>query len=187
MHIQTRPETRRAHFRFHPRAVRNVAIALLAFTATSCQKNPFQVTESNCPAVSVVSNVGSITRFAGAGRNAKDVAFNASITGIHIDCEQGERVDMEISFAIVAQRGPAMTGDSATLPYFLILMRDNHRITVKKIYETTIRFKGGADRAAVRETIVQRFEDSAPARRYDYELLVGFQLTPDEVIYNALR
>ena len=66
-------------------------------------------------------------------------------------------------------------------------MRDNHRITVKKVFETTIRFESGADRAAVREVFVQHFDDSAPARRYDYELLVGFQLTPDEVIYNPLR
>jgi hypothetical protein len=166
--------------------VRNTVGILLAFTAVSCQKNPFQVTESNCPAVSVVSNVGSITRFAGAGRNAADVAFNASITGVTVNCTQGEGIDMEVSFAIVARRGPAMTEDSATLPYFVILMRDNHRITVKKVYETRIDF-AGADRAAVRETIQQRFEGTDPARRYDYELLIGFQLTPDEVIYNALR
>lgn len=168
-------------------ALRNTAGILLAFTAVSCQKNPFQVTESNCPAVSVVSNVGSITRFAGTGRNTGDVAFNASITGVHVDCRQSESIDMEVSFSIVAQRGPAMTESSATLPYFLILMRDNHRITVKKIYETSIRFAAGSDRAAVRETITQRFDTTDPARRYDYELLIGFQLTPDEVIYNSLR
>lgn len=169
------------------RAVRNAAILLLAFAAASCQKNPFEVTESNCPAVSVVSNVGSITRFTGAGRNAEDVAFNASITGIIVDCTQGDEIDMEVSFAIVARRGPAMSEDNVTLPYFLILMRDNHLITAKKIYETSIHFDAGTDRAAVRETVIQRFESSDPARRYDYELLIGFQLTPDEVIYNALR
>lgn len=177
--------------RLRGHAARNVArhvfVMLLALTAVACQRNPFEVIESNCPAVSVVSNVGSITRFAGAGRNAKDVAFNASITGIHVDCTQGDSVDMEVSFAIVARRGPAMTEDSVTLPYFVILLRDNHLVTVKKVYETTVRFNRGADRAAVRETVSQHFEDSAPARRYDYELLIGFQLTPDEVIYNALR
>ncbi|MCH8861955.1 MAG: hypothetical protein IID51_05540 [Proteobacteria bacterium] len=169
------------------RAVRNAALLLLAFTTASCQKNPFQVTESNCPAVSVVSNLGSFTRFNGAGRNTEDVAFNATITGVVVDCTQGDEIDMEVTFAIVARRGSAMSEDSAILPYFLILMRDNHLITVKKIYETTIRFKAGSDRAAVRETVIQRFESSDPARRYDYELLIGFQLTPDEVIYNALR
>ena len=180
---RTGPTTRRVS----SRALPVVAVMLLAFSVASCQKNPFQVTESSCPAVSVVSNVGSLTRFVGAGRNVEDVAFDASITGIQVDCEEGDDVDMEVSFAIVVRRGPALTEDSVTLPYFVILMRDNHLITVKKLHETTIRFKDGADRAAVRETIVQRFEDSAPAKRYDYELLIGFQLTPDQVIYNALR
>lgn len=169
------------------RAARNAAILLLAFAVVSCQKNPFQVTESNCPAVSVVSNLGSFTRFNGPGRNAKDVAFNATITGVQVDCSEGDEIHMEVSFAIVARSGPAMSEDSATLPYFLILMRDNHLITAKKIYETTIHFDAGTNRAAVRETVMQHFDNSDPPRRYDYELLIGFQLTPDEVIYNALR
>lgn len=187
MHFQTKQKTGQKPRRARSRAFPAAAVMLLAFTVASCQKNPFEVTESNCPAVSVVSNVGSMTRFVGAGRNAEDVAFNASITGINVNCAQGEGVDMEISFAIVARRGPAMAENSVTLPYFIILMRDNHLITVKQLHEANLRFAEGADRAAVRETVVQRFEDAAPARRYDYELLIGFQLTPDEVIYNALR
>lgn len=169
------------------RAVRNAAVLLLVFTVAACQKSPFKVIESNCPAVSVVSNVGSLTRFAGAGRNADDVTFNATITGVLVDCDEGKDVDMEVTFAIVGRSGPAMTEGSVTLPYFIILMRDNHLITAKKIYETTVNFSDRTGRAAVMERIVMRFDDVTPARRYDYELLIGFQLTPDEVIYNALR
>lgn len=166
---------------------KSITLLCLALVLSACTKNPFEVTVSNCPAVAVLSHTGSLTRFEGAGRDADDVAFDATITGVQVDCDEGRDIELEVSFAIVARKGPAMSEGSVTIPYFVVLMRDNNLITAKKIYESTLTFRPGSDRAGVLETFIQRFEDVAIARRYDYEVLIGFQLTPDEVIYNVLR
>ena len=168
-------------------SLKSIPILCLALLLSSCSTNPFQVVISNCPAVAVLSNTGNLTRFKGAGRDADDVAFDATITGVQVDCDEGNDVLVELNFAIVARKGPAMSEGAVTIPYFVVLMRDNNLITAKKIYESTLTFRSGSDRAGVQETIVQRFEDVAIPRRYDYEIMIGFQLTPDEVIYNVLR
>lgn len=168
-------------------SLKSILFLCLALSLSACSQNPFLVTTSNCPAVAVLSNTGYLTRFEGEGRDADDVAFDATITGVQVDCDEGRDVLVELNFAIVARKGPAMREGSVTLPYFVVLMRDNNLITAKKIYESTLIFRAGSDRAGVRETIIQRFEDVAIPRRYDYEIMIGFQLTPDEVIYNVLR
>lgn len=162
---------------------------LIGLTAllSACTKNPFLVTTSHCPAVAIVSNTGNLTRFAGEDRNASDVVFNASISSISVDCEEGSGIYANIGLSIIATGGPANTESSVSLPYFVALMRDNNLITSKKIYESRLNFNGAQGRAGSRESVVVRFDDIEVSRRYDYEVLIGFQLSPDEVIYNVLR
>ena len=175
-----------------PLALRNVAMASLAcLTLAACNKNPFEVVRMNCPAVAVVSNVGTYTHFAGEGRDTDDVAYNATISGVVSDCTQDTGTNMNMAFSIRVAKGPAFdqlnAGDTVTLPYFVALMRDNHLITAKRIYEAEVRFESGANRAGVREFFVQSFDDIAIARRYDYEVLIGFQLDAEDVTYTILR
>ena len=152
-------------------------------------KNPFEVTVSNCPAVAIVSYTGIVTKFDGIGRNANDVVYNATITDLRVDCREDDKtgINQRVSFAIIASKGPAFANQAIVLPYFAVLLRDNNLITLKRIFQAELRFDPETDRFVLRQTIIQTLPDLDTARRYDYELLVGFQLTPDEVAYNALR
>ena len=163
-------------------------ISTSLFLAACGNVNPFIVDVINCPAVAVVGNTGSLTVFRGDSRDAKDVIMSATISGIQTDCDQGDvEIDRKVSFNIIATRGPAMTENTIVVQYFVALLRDNFQITAKEIYQTTLRFRPGENRAGTRETILQTFDDVAIARRYDYELLIGFQLSSDELAYNVLR
>ena len=153
----------------------------------ACAKNPFIVTQSNCPAASVVANAGTLVHFEGEGRDVEDILFEADISAIQTTCEQDDGIYHEVSFAIMAKRMPGADITAVRLPYFVVLMRDNNLITAKRVYEATIEFAPGSDTAGVKETLVQTFDDLDIARRYDYELLIGFQLTPDQVAFNLLR
>lgn len=166
---------------------KTLILAGLTLFLVGCAKNPFMVIQSNCPAASVVANAGTLVHFEGEDRNQGDVVFEATITGIQVECQQDEGIYHEVNFAIIARRAPGADVSAVRVPYFVVLMRDNNLITAKKVYEATIEFTPGLDTAGVRETIVQTFEDVDIARRYDYELLIGFQLTPDQVAYNVLR
>jgi hypothetical protein len=151
--------------------------------------NPFEVTTSNCPAVAVVSYTGTVTKFSGGGRNAGDVIYNATMTDLRVDCQEDDKtgIHQRISFAIIASKGPAFSNQKIVLPYFAVLLRDNNLITAKKVFRAELQFDPNSDRVVLRQAIAQILPDIDTARRYDYELLVGFQLTPDEVAYNALR
>ena len=164
-----------------------VAMGLLASLLTGCETDPFVTTIINCPAVAIVSNTGTVTRFKGEERNTDDVAYNATISGVKSVCHQEGNIRFDVTFNVRASKGPQFEGDSITLPYFVVLMRDNHLITAKRVFETTIHFDRGAQRGSTSESLVQIFDDIDIARRYDYELLIGFQLPAEDVAYNALR
>jgi len=169
------------------RIIKFLSIAIISLVVVSCRDNPFIITQINCPAVAIVSNTGNLFSFKGEGRDNTDIAYSATISGVNTDCLQGEGVYETFSFNITVRRGPQMEGREIVLPYFVVLMRDNNLITAKQVYEAKIRFEANQEIATVRETIVQAFEDVEVARRYDYELLIGFQLTPDELAFNVFH
>ncbi len=163
-------------------------VGVSLFLGACSNANPFVVDVINCPAVAVVGNTGSLTIFQGEVRDAENVIMNATISGIQTNCDQEDDfIESETSFNIIATRGPAMTGNTITVQYFVALLRDNFQITAKEVYETTLHFRPGQNTGGVRETLRQSFDDVDIARRYDYELLIGFQLSSDELAYNVLR
>ncbi|MFQ5346457.1 MAG: hypothetical protein ACE5ED_01270 [Rhodothalassiaceae bacterium] len=165
-----------------------LAAALLAACSSDSNKNPFQVTVQRCPAVAVVGGTGSLTRFRGTERNAEDILYKATITATRLKCHQGDDVVSDVAFEIVAQRGPALRGEAdVALPYFVAVLRDNSEIVAKDVYLARLHFSADAERTGTRELIRQRLPTIDQARRYDYEILLGFQLNPEDVTYNLLR
>ncbi len=149
--------------------------------------NPLRVTVMRCPAPAVVEGVATLTRFAGARRTADAVLFTAAIEDLRLRCDQGERVRSHLRFRIVATRGPALRDEVVEVPYFVAVIRDNGEIVAKKIYRTRLVFTRGSKRAETVEEILQTIPSIAQARRYDYELLVGFQVKTDDLIFNVVR
>ena len=173
-----------------PGSLKKLTLVGSLFLVAGCNKgNPFEVTISNCPAVAVVSFTGTVTKFDGFGRNTDDVIYNATITDLRVDCTEDDDtgITQHVSFAVIASKGPAFSGQAINLPYFAVLLRDNNLITAKRIFQAKFQFDPDLDRAVSRHAIIQTLPSIDTARRYDYELLVGFQLAPDEVAYNALR
>ncbi|WP_150001609.1 hypothetical protein [Iodidimonas gelatinilytica] len=162
--------------------------SLATLAACGSNKNPLEVTVQRCPALAVVGGTGSYTRFIGEEKNAADIAYEASISNLSLDCDQGRDVVSDVSFTIAAMRGPALpaTGD-VSLRWFVAVVRDNSEIVAKDIYDTRLHFEADQQRAISRETIRQILPTIEQARRYDYEILIGFQLDAQDVRYNLLR
>lgn len=166
------------------------ALLLISLVLASCGSTKLSrgmILVSNCPAVGVIDHLNTITRFNGLGQTNTDVVFDASITDLKTTCREGASVSTEISFSIRAKKGVAFEGQSHVLSYYVVVLRDNHMITHKKVYTTRINFKPGSDTAGVRETLIQTFNNFEEARRYDYEVLVGFEVTPEELQFNVVR
>jgi len=168
------------------RAALGAACLLLA--ACGSNRNPLEVTVERCPAFAVLGGTGSLTQFAGEERETSDVFLEASISNLSLECDQGDDVISSLAFTVAGERGPAMGDDAeVVLPYFVAVLRDNGLVVAKEIYETRLRFGPDMQRAVVQEELRQRLPTIEQARRYDYEILVGFQLSQDELSYNLLR
>ena len=167
--------------------LRFVLVAMVGLLVTACSKNVYEVTISPCPALAIVGDVGTLTRFAGNGRDTQDVAFTATATNAEISCTAEGSVVSTVTFDLIAKAGPALKSNNETISYFVAVMKDNHVIVTKKIYNVNLRFGGNNSRVELRQSIQNVIPTLDQAQHYDYEILIGLQLTPDEAAYNIAR
>ena len=167
-------------------SVRVFSILVMAFALAACASNPFEVTISRCPAVAVVGDAGTLTRFSGEGRTIDDVLYTASISDVSVTCEESDAVVSAVNFYVGAQSDGKITNETVTVPYFVAVLKDNSEVVTKRIFDVNLRFdeNGFADS---QETITQYIPSIEQARRYNYELLIGFQLEISDVVFNMER
>ena len=167
-------------------SLRLVIMTALLLLLAACNRNPFEVTVSRCLAVAVVGDVGTLTKFKGEGTTTGDVEFTASIMDVESRCEEADDVRSEVAFFVGAQAGPALIGKQITVPYFVAVLKDNSQIVSKKIFNVTLNFDDSGY-AYSRQVIGQYIPTIEQSRRYNYELLLGFQLDPQEALFNMER
>ncbi|HXV73763.1 MAG TPA: hypothetical protein VD713_03440 [Sphingomonadales bacterium] len=172
------------------RVFRFLALAAALAVLSSCgQKRGMGIVKiPNCPAVGIVGHAGSLTRFNGEGVTSGDVAFDAAITDVDSTCVEGPAaIETTVSFSIIARKGPALQNPAQPVRYFVVVLRDDYQVTNKRSFTAELRFAPGQDKAALRETFVQRFDDITAAARYRYEVLIGFELSPEEIKFTTIR
>lgn len=167
--------------------MRLALIASLSCLVLACTKNPLEVTISSCPAVAVVGDLGSVTRFAGEGRTASDIAYTASVNDVRITCTEEENVVSYVTFDLVGRAGPALSGGSQSLSYFVAVMKDNNVVITKSIYDVALRFAPDGSIMVPKQAIQNVIPSLSQAQKYDYEILIGLQITPEEAAYNVAR
>ncbi len=163
-----------------------VLLGIVLLVAACGNRNPLEVTVSRCPAIAIVGDAGTITRFEGEGRNVADLAFTASIMDARLTCEEAEDVRSVVTFDIGAQQGEAFKGGPVDLQYFVVVLKDNSQIVSKRVFDVTLRFDGNGNSYSS-EVIAQHIPTIEQARRYNYEVLLGFQLSAEEAVYNMER
>jgi len=161
-------------------------LSALLLLVAACNKNPLEVTVSRCFGVAVLGDVGTMTKFKGVGRTTEDVAFTASIMDVSSSCVEDVDVRSQVSFYLGGQAGPALADRSVTVPYFVAVMKDSSQIVSKRVYDVTLQFDSNGF-ASSHEVLSQVIPSIEQARRYNYELLIGFQTDTNTVVYNMER
>jgi hypothetical protein len=180
-------------------------IALPLFLAACGSGNPLEVRRTSCPAVAVPKHTGTITRFAQAGRyDTQDVQLVAAIGQLDANCEETDSgVRTALSFNIVATRPAKGPAAAAQLPYFITVVKDGETLIAKQVYGASINFAEGATSANLPQVVTiatpkiplpprpkknnEIDEFAPPPKPALYELLVGFQLSDSEVVYNITK
>ena len=163
--------------------------ALLALSACGFFKTDSGATAPvavlSCPHVEVLQQANTITEFQPGRTDVAAALTTAQITGVAGSCQSSNKNTVKVSFkaGFTATNGPADHGQPVTLPYFVAVTSDN-RIIAKALHSITLKFADNANNAnADSPTLtVDVPNDDASGT---YEVLVGFQMTPDQLAYAA--
>jgi hypothetical protein len=145
-----------------------------------------------CPRVAALSEAGSLTRFApGPGRDILDVDFQGEVTDLVAQCDfadaKGARlVAVQLAPVFTLSRGAANTNRKADFTYFVSVVR-NEAILSKQLFEVASTFAGNRSRIVVKDDDPPVMIDIPlpyRAAENEYEILVGFQLTAEELQWN---
>jgi len=141
-----------------------------------------------CPKVSVLPNAGNITIFQeGPGRDLVDVTYEGVIIPISGECiyaNDDAEVSAELILRIGATKGPAAKSQTQTFPFFVAIADKDNRVLSKKVFQSPVEVPEGQRRGAVQEEIVQTIPILSGRNGGDYTIVLGFQLTSEQLDYN---
>ncbi len=143
-----------------------------------------------CPQVAVVEDLKSLTQFeVPAAPTPGEKISSIAMTGLDTKCNITEKtVGVDISLRFDGQLGPQAAewqsqSRSFAYPYFIAVTTPAGEILSKEVFAATIRYDAGETAITQQEKtrqVIPLREDTKPGQ---YEILVGFQLTEDELNY----
>lgn len=171
------------------RSVRAVATAsALALVVTGCGLFDKDITYK-CPAVFILDDAKDLTKFKpGPGRDITDILFEAEIVNFVGDCDYDEgEAEIQLSVQIRVERGPANKGRQVAFDYFVAIPKFQSLAEGKSVFEVTGEFEGNRTRMLYQDDLDMTIPVKVPSDGAALEIILGFQLTPEELKYNRSR
>jgi len=161
-----------------------VLLALASLVGACGSKEPKG--EAACPTGLIPADSATVTRFReGPGRDLTDVVSEGEIVNILVQCKydpKGVTVDLQV--AIAGGRGPADRSRIADFDYFVAIIDPQQNIVQKQPFRVRFEFTDNRMRLGMIEELEPRVPLSDAFEGPKYQLMVGFQLTPDELAWN---
>lgn len=140
-----------------------------------------------CPVAGVLYDANRVAQIEGVERH-ENVGFTGQVEAVRGYCRYTgtNPITMEIELDFAFGKGPKATDDSHVYPYFVTITRRDRSVLAKQIYAVEAKFPKGKD--IVRQTekidgiVIPRATETVSGT--NFEIIVGFDLTPDELAYN---
>jgi hypothetical protein len=146
-----------------------------------------------CPVTAVLSDAVTVTKLKPGTPpgppNPANVVFTAEMSQAKLDCSYNRdqnKLSVDINFAVKAARGPAAMGGDPQLDFFVAVVDADNNIISKNVYHGKPDLSGRTSNVYTQSVSNFPVPMTMDKRPYDYEILTGFQLTPDELAYNRL-
>jgi len=164
------------------------ALLLLAAVAGCSDPNSFAPT---CPEGTILSDAGDITRYrAGGGRDVTDLVLSGRITRIDGHCSAAKdpnHIRANVVISLTLTRGPAATGRTVDVAYFVAVTRGNN-ILDKAVIPVHATFDSNIDVLRIASDPIEMVIPTPKGvSGPDYTVTTGFQLTPQELAANRAR
>jgi hypothetical protein len=165
------------------RCLRAAAPLSLALALGSCGA-PANTFAPACPIPGLVRPLTDLTRYQGSSRDFRDLVVRARIVDVTGTCEPGDGQTTVVTVQVVVDvsRGPAMQGDAIGLPVF-VAVADSGQILDKTEFLLPVEFVHNVDAARAASKEVRMELPTSPQKTAAaYQIIGGFQLTPQEVV-----
>jgi hypothetical protein len=139
-----------------------------------------------CPKVTIPDETREVTQFrAGGARDMTDVISRAAVLEYGGGCEYGDKgVTVNLNLVLGAERGPAARDTQGAYQYFVAITDPAGRIIGKQQFDTTIAFSPNVGKGGSTEELVQQIPLAQGSSAAGYGIVVGFQLTPEQLAFN---
>lgn len=160
------------------------ALGVLALGA--CGSSDPQAPPPPCPTAVLLDGAERTSAYrAGAESRPSDLLYFAVLTDLSSACRyfddaSGQGVDVDLSFKLIAERGPALSG-SEEVTYFVATVGPDHQILARDVLSGDLPFTGDEERVGLAEDLTLRLPAITPAQGADYTLYIGFQLDDAEL------
>lgn len=143
----------------------------------------------SCPAALVVGETSAITKFRpGPGRDLTDIIAQAEMGGIVGNCASDRNgVTVMVAFRVAAAIGPASRERRVQLTYYFAVVDPDQQVPAREVRQLDLSFPSGQQRLDLAEQVEVRIPAVRRGRERGYQVLVGFDLTPEELQYNRSR
>lgn len=152
---------------------------------------PVTTVRADCPEVGALAEAADLRRYRSeTSQDLTDLVLEARLTGVSGRCEFIDRrrrdgVRVTLSLALEVMRGPAAPGRTLAVPYFVAVADSESRIPSKRVFEIPVEFPANRTRLrVVGEEVTVDLPLQAGRRASDYLVLVGFQLSEQELALN---
>ena len=165
-----------------------VLLAALAAGLSGCGGDRPQFAPA-CPQTGILGDAADVTAFRSNGTDLTDMVVDGRITGLRGKCSYVDAGHLAtvLSVDLELTRGPAMQGRTAEVTYFVSIAKGDE-ILDKKDY--TLRAAFDRNNGKLRLTgdqIDLTIPTPGKVTGTDYRILVGFQLTPQQLAFNRRR
>jgi hypothetical protein len=158
-----------------------LAAALLGACSSDSKKN-------NCPYAAVLAPTATLTTFRpGIKDDPSGELYTVGLNEVSADCSfdsDNGTTDSSLALSFKAKRAPSPDAASYRVPYYVAITQ-GERVLSKHDFWVNFSFAAGAPTADFSDSVAStRINLENGKKPYDYEILVGLQLTHDQLDYN---
>jgi hypothetical protein len=166
---------------------RYASFALAALLLAGCGSSAREKqAASYCPQPLTVQDAQSLTRFReGAGRDPRDVMFEASLVSAGTKCELSRnRLEVDVIMRIAVNAGPSVGTDMTRVPFFVRVIDANGRVLQGSDQLADYKLSAASPRGLSQEEMAVTLPFSNLSDLGGYRIAVGLKPTPQELEYN---
>ncbi|ADL02032.1 hypothetical protein MMB232_02636 [Brevundimonas subvibrioides] len=139
-----------------------------------------------CPFVKVLYDAARYVELDGGRTAASAVGYTGEIQGVTAGCRyfNDDPIEVQMNILFDLGRGPMAQGDQRTYRYWIAVTERNEAVLAKEYFDLPVNFDGSSTASVTEEQSVVIPRASITTSGGNFEVLVGFEVTPEMAEFN---